>query len=173
MEGMPSQPDRRTVLRAAAWSAPAVAVATAAPAFATSPAAPVLTFDTLNLFGADYTGGDPTRLESQVQVQNVYAATSPTLTSLSLTVLYPDSRTSGGAPTNVSGSGWAFAGAAHSGTNWVYTFAYAGSVGPGASTSTLDYRVPLTDASPGTIAITGTALAAGGSISQGATYKLK
>lgn len=33
-------PTRRTVLRAAAWSAPAVTIAVAAPAFATSPAQP-------------------------------------------------------------------------------------------------------------------------------------
>jgi hypothetical protein len=173
MPGMPSQPDRRTVLRAAAWSAPAVAVATAAPAFATSPVGPVLKFDTLNLFGADYAAGDPTKLESQVQVQNVYASTSPTLTTLTLSVLWPDSRASGGAATIVSGTGWVAAGVSHSGANWVYTFAYAGTVAPGGSTLPLDYKVPLTDPSKGTVTITATASAAGGSIGQDTSFKLK
>ncbi len=39
-----SRPTRRTVARAAAWSAPAVVAASAAPAFANSAAAPELTF---------------------------------------------------------------------------------------------------------------------------------
>jgi hypothetical protein len=170
---MPGQPDRRTVVRAAAWAAPVVAVAVAAPAVAASASTPNHHFDTLNLFGADYVAGDPTTLESQVQVQNVYAATSPTLSTLTVTVSYPDSRVSGAAPTSVTGSGWSYGSSAHAGSTWVYTFVYGGSVPPGSSTSTLDYRVPLTSAAAGTITITGSAFASGGSTVATAAYKVK
>ena len=170
---MPRQPDRRTVVRAAAWAAPVVAVAVAAPAVAASASTPNLHFDTLNLFGADYVAGNPTTLESQVQVQNVYAATSPTLTTVTVTVSYPDSRVSGAAPTSLTGSGWSYSSSAHAGSTWVYTFVYGGSVPPGSSTSTLDYRVPLTSAASGTITITGSAFASGGSTVATAAYKVK
>ncbi len=115
---MPRHPSRRMVVRTAVWTTPAVAVATAAPALAVSTTTtPILSFDTLNLFGADYVAGDPTTLESQVQVQNRYAATSPTLMTLTLTVSYPDVRVPGAAPTQVSGTGWTYASAAHFGSD--------------------------------------------------------
>jgi hypothetical protein len=171
---MSHRPTRRAVVRTTVWTAPAVAVAAAAPAFAgsTTPI-PILRFDTLNLFGADYVAGDPTTLESQVQVQNVYAATSPTLTTLTLTVAYPATRVSGGAPTSVTGVGWSYSGVQHVGATWVYTFVYGGSVAPGGSTNPLDYKVPLTSAAAGTIVITGSAFAAGGSTVGTASYKVK
>lgn len=170
---MPGQPDRRTVVRAAAWATPVVAVAVAAPAVAASTNTPILHFDTLNLFGADYVAGDPTTLESQVQVQNVFAATSPTLTTVTVVVTYPDTRVSGAAPTSVTGSGWSFSSASHVGATWLYTFVYGGSVAPGASTSTLDYHVPLTSAAAGIILITGSAFASGGSTVGTASYRIK
>ncbi len=170
---MPGQPDRRTLVRAAVWATPVVAVAVAAPAVAASATKPILQFDTLNLFGADYVGGNPTTLESQIEVQNVFAATSPTLTTVTVAVTYPDTRVSGAAPTSVTGAGWSFSSAAHVGSTWVYTFVYGGSVPPGASTSTVDYHVPLTSAAAGTIVITGSAFASGGSTVGTASYKIK
>lgn len=171
---MTHRPNRRTVVRTAVWAAPAVAVATAAPALAVSAkTGPILRFDVLNLFAADYSGGDPTTLESQAEIQNVYAATSPVVTTLTLSVVYPDSRVSGAAPTSVSGAGWSFSSAEHVGATWVYTFVFGGSVPPGSSTSTIDYRVPMTSTAPGVILITGTAFAAGGSAVTVATYRVK
>ncbi len=171
---MPHRPNRRTVVRTAVWTAPAVAVATAAPALAISTNTPaVLHFDTFNLFGADYVNGDPTTLESQVEVQNVYAATSPTLTTVTLTVSYPGTRVSGAAPTSVTGAGWSFSGASHVGATWLYTFVFGGSVAPGASTTTVDFHVPLTSAAAGTIVITGSAFAGGGSAVTTTSYKVK
>jgi hypothetical protein len=171
---MARHPSRRMVVRSAVWTTPAVAVATAAPALAVSTTTnAILSFDTLNLFGADYVAGDPTTLESQVQVQNRYAATSPTLTTLTLTVSYPDNRVSGASPTQVSGTGWSFSSASHFGSAWVYTFVFGGNVPPGSSTAPLDYRVPLTSAAAGTMTITGSAFASGGSVSETASYKLK
>jgi hypothetical protein len=171
---MSRQPSRRTVVRTAVWSAPAVALATAAPALAISTTTtPTLSFDTLNLFGADYVAGDPTTLESQVQVQNRYAATSPTVTTLTLTVSYPASRVTGAAPSQVSGTGWSYTSAQHFGSAWVYTFVFGGNVPPGSSTHALDYRVPLSNASAGTITITGTAFASGGSVVDTSSFKVK
>jgi|SRR6478672_10175382 hypothetical protein len=171
---MPHRPNRRTVVRTAVWTAPAVAVATAAPAMAISTNTPaILHFDTFNLFGADYVAGNPTTLESQVEVQNVFAATSPTITTVTVNVTYPDTRVSGAAPTSVTGAGWSFSSASHVGPTWVYTFVFGGSVAPGGSTTTVDFHVPLTSAAAGTIAITGSAFAAGGSTVAAATYKVK
>ena len=171
---MAHRPNRRTVVRTAVWTVPAVAVATAAPAMAISTnQGPTLRFDTLNLFGADYVAGDPTTLESQAEVQNVYTATSPTLTTVTLTVSYPDTRVSGAAPTSVTGAGWSYSSAVHAGSTWVYTFVYGGSVPPGSSTSTVDFHVPLTSAAAGTITITGAAFASGGSTVSTASYRVK
>jgi len=107
------------------------------------------------------------------EVQNVFVATSPTLTTVTVAVTYPDTRVSGAAPTSVTGAGWSFSSAAHVGSTWVYTFVYGGSVPPGASTSTVDYHVPLTSAAAGTIVITGSAFASGGSTVGTASYKIK
>ena len=64
--------DRRSVVRAGVWTVPVVTLATAAPAFAASNAKGELKFDTFNVFPTDYSGGNPTKLESQIQVQNKY-----------------------------------------------------------------------------------------------------
>ena len=172
---MPRHPNRRTVVRSAVWAAPAVAVATAAPAMAISVnQGVILHFDTLNLFGDDYTDkGDATTLESKVQVQNVFVQNGPTLTTLTLSISYPDTRTNGGAPTHLTGTGWSFGAATHTGGAWVYTFVYAGSVPTSKSTTELDYRVPLTSAADGTITIVGSAFASGGSTVGTASWKVK
>jgi hypothetical protein len=170
---MPGQPDRRTVVRAAAWAAPVVAVAVAAPAVAASATKPTLKFDAFNLFGDNYVAGAPTTLESQVEVENVFTATSPTLTTVTLTVTYPDTRVSGAAPTSVSGAGWTYSSAAHVGATWVYTFVFGGSIAPGGSTIPLDFHVPLSSAASGTIVIIGSAFAAGASTVATASYKVK
>jgi hypothetical protein len=161
---MPRHPNRRTVVRTAVWTAPAVAMATAAPALAASVGTFKLKFDTLNLFPADFNDkGEPQSLASNVQVENLFQQNGPTLTTLTLTVSYPDTRTSGGAPTQLTGAGWSFASVTHAGSSWVYAFLFVGSVPTSKSTSELDYHVPRT---PGTgpVTITATAFAPGGSV---------
>ncbi len=161
---MPRHPNRRTVVRTAVWTAPAVAVATAAPALAASVGSFQLSFDTLNLFPADFNDkGVPQSLESEVQVENRFQQNGPTLTTLTLTMSYPDTRTNGGAPTHVTGAGWSFASATHIGATWVYTFLFVGSVPTSKSTPELDFRVPMT-ANTGPVTVTGTAFAAGSSV---------
>jgi hypothetical protein len=170
---MPRHPNRRTVVRAAVWTAPVVAMATAAPALAVSAGAQ-LRFDTFNLFGADYNkSGDPTTLESKVQVENVFVTNGPTLKTVTLTVSYPDTRTNGGKPTQVNGAGWSFASAAHTDGTWTYTFLFVGSVPTSQSTPELDYRVPLTSTEAGTITITGSAFAVGASAVSTASWSGK
>jgi len=170
---MPRHPNRRTVVRTAVWTAPAVAVATAAPALAASVGAFKLKFDTFNLFPADFNAqGEPQSLESKVQVENVFQQNGPTLTTLTLVVSYPDTRTTGGAPTQLSGAGWSFASATHAGSSWAYTFLFVGSVPTSQSTPQLDYHVPRT-ADTGPVTITGTAFAAGSSVVGAATWNGK
>jgi hypothetical protein len=173
---MPRHPNRRTVVRTAVWTVPAVAVATAAPALAVSaPKIPaILTFDTFTFFRAeDDKSGNPTKIETKVQIQNKQQTNGPTITSLTLTVSYPDTRTNGGAPTIVSGPGWTYASKAHTDGNWVYTFLFVGSIPISRSTPELDFRVPLTLVNKDKFTIRATATAAGGIASFDTSNKIK
>lgn len=152
--------DRRTIVRTGAWSVPVLSLAVAAPALAASTSKGKLKFDTFNVFGADYNSkGKPTSAQSQIQVQNQFTAGGPTLTSVTVLVTYPGSRVDGDAPLAVTGSGWSFGSATQSGSNWVYSFVWSGSLATSHSTSTLSYKVPLRNNSSGTIALS--ALASG------------
>lgn len=166
--------DRRSVVRAGVWTVPVVTLATAAPAFAASNAKGELKFDTFNVFPTDFSGGDPTKLESQIQVQNKFVSGGPTVTSLTVLVTYPDSRTNGAAPSIVSGPGWTFGSAMKSGSNWVYSFVWTGTLAPSASTPPMDYKVPLTDSSKGEVDLTAIASATNAtSATAAASTKLK
>jgi hypothetical protein len=172
---MPAHPNRRTVVRSAVWAVPAVAVATAAPALAVSAPAitPLLTFDTFAFFRAeDDKSGNPTKIETKVQVQNKQQPNGPTVTSLTVTVSFPDTRTNGGAPTIVSGPGWTYATTEHTGGNYAYTFLYVGSIPLSQSTPELDFRVPLTLVNNDKFTIHAIASAAGGIGSADATGKI-
>lgn len=74
-------PSRRTVLRTAAWSVPAVTVATAAPAFATSPpAGGEPTYQNVTgtfLFHPTFLGAPLTNIDIQVDVEARIPATAP------------------------------------------------------------------------------------------------
>jgi hypothetical protein len=166
---MKRQLDRRTVVRTGAWSVPVLSLALAAPALAASATTGKLAFDTFNVFGADHNSkGKPTAAQSQLQVQNAYTAGGPTLTSVVVAVTYSGSRVDGTAPQAVTGSGWTFGSASASGSNWVYTFVWAGSLATSQSTSTLSYKVPLRNNSSGTIALTAIASATGVDAASGA-----
>ena len=154
--------DRRSVIRAGAWTVPVVSLAVAAPALAASATKGTLKFDTFNVFGADYNNkGKPTSAQSQVQVQNVFTAGGPTLTSVTVLVTYPGSRVDGTAPQSVTGSGWSFGSATQSGTTWIYSFVWVGTLAPSHSTSALSYKVPLRNNSSGNVALTASASATG------------
>lgn len=154
--------DRRSVIRAGAWTVPVVSLAVAAPALAASATKGTLKFDTFNVFGADYNNkGKPTSAQSQVQVQNVFTAGGPTLTSVTVLVTYPASRVDGTAPQSVTGSGWSFGSATQSGTTWIYSFVWVGTLAPSHSTSALSYKVPLRNNSSGNVALTASASATG------------
>ena len=73
----------------------------------------------------------------------------------------------------MTGTGWSFADATHTPGFWTYTFLFVGNVPTSRSTTELDYRVPLRSAAAGTIAITGTAFAAGASAVSAASWKVK
>lgn len=153
---------RRALVRTGVWSVPAVAVAVAAPAMALSGVTGKLSFDTFNVFGADFNGaGHATTLDSQVQVQNEFVTGGPTLTTITVTVTYPAGRVTGAAPTHVTGSGWGFASASQTGGAWRYTFTWSGTLAPSQSTSTLDYRVARTDTTPESLSLSALAIGSG------------
>ncbi|PKH40494.1 hypothetical protein CXG46_12750 [Nocardioides alpinus] len=151
-----------------------VAVAATAPAYAASPLGAQLTFNTANVFGADYAGSRPKKLESNVQVQNSYYAGAPTVTSLILTVSYPKTVVGGGAATSVSGVGWSYTSVASSGTQWVYRFDWVGTAAPGGNTGTMVFRVPIVNPYPGAVPVTPsfTASASGGTALAAPSYTL-
>jgi hypothetical protein len=153
---------RRALVRTGVWTVPVVAVAVAAPAMAHSGGTGKLTFDTFNVFGADFDGdGKATTLESQVQVQNEFVTGGPTLTTITVTVTYPAGRVTGTAPTQLTGTGWGFASATQSGGAWRYTFVWSGTLASSRSTSTLDYRVARTDTTPESLKLTAIAIGSG------------
>jgi len=152
---------RRAVVRTGVWTVPVVAVAVAAPAMAHSGGTGKLTFDTFNAFGASFSGGKATTIESQVQVQNRFVQGGPTLTTVSVTVTYPAGRVTGAAPTNVTGAGWGFASASQSGGQWRYTFTWSGTLASSQSTSTLDYQVARTSTANESVNLTAVAIASG------------
>lgn len=150
-------PSRRRIL---AWSTPTLLLVPAAPIHAASVKAP-LKFNYLNGYGAAYNGsGKPTAVESGLSVQSVWTQNAPTLTSITVTVIYPDDRVTGGPATITAGGGaWTSAGVTHSGSSYVYTFVWTGSLAPGSSTTDLKFRVPLNTAKTGSFAISAMASA--------------
>jgi hypothetical protein len=121
--GIPA-PSRRALL-GAAWSAPVIVAASTAPAYAASAAA-TLAIDTFTSYGAAYTGtGNPSRIETKVQVRREWAQTAPAVTSIAVTVSFPDVVATGGKASPVSGAGWvatSVSGPANGAYTYVFTW---------------------------------------------------
>lgn len=140
--GLP-RPSRRAIL-GATWTAPVVVAASAAPGYAASASA-TLRFDTLTSYPTTWAGRGPTRIETQVQVQHVWAANAPTVSGLTVSVVFPGSVAAGGTAA-VDGKGWtagSVTGSAAKG--WTYTFSYADTLAPSASTAPLTFVVGRRD----------------------------
>ncbi|MCM6762422.1 hypothetical protein NB037_08320 [Rathayibacter sp. ZW T2_19] len=161
--------DRRSLVTAAAWSAPVVAIALAAPAAAASEPAPApptsdstLSFDTLSSWGTWGATG-VTGAETIVQIQNCWAhgaGVGAPVHELSVVVRYPSTTTLESAPLAVSGAGWAFVARAADATGAVdLVFRWAGdsALEPGHSTAQLRYSVTAHFSAP--TVLTGTASA--------------
>lgn len=157
---------RRAFVRSVAWTTPVIVVAAAAPAFAASGELPArLKFNgTPALYGAQYTGSRPTRLETQLAVRNDYYAQFPdvsaTLTTVTVRVSYPSSIVTNASPTFVTGTGWRYTRKAVVGSMRVFTFTYTGNLTPGgADSGPLTYRVTLADRFTGPVTLTANASA--------------
>ena len=147
--------DRRSLVTAAAWSAPVVAIALAAPAASASEPAPApaprtsdstLSFDTLSSW-ATWGATGVTGAETIVQIQNCWAhgaGVGAPVHEVSAVVRYPSTATLESAPLAVSGAGWAFVTRAADATGAVeLVFRWAGdsALEPGHSTAQLRYSV--------------------------------
>ncbi|MBO1766409.1 MULTISPECIES: hypothetical protein [Allobranchiibius] len=157
---------RRAVIAGALWTAPVILIGAPAPAEAasTSVQPAQLAFNTLNTTGTAYNGsGKPTGLQTQVQVQNVYYASYPSVSAsvqkLTVVVRFPSGQVSTAAPTAVSGTGWAFTSVATSGGNRVFTFTWTGAMDPGQQTSSLEFTVAMSNTNSGQRTLTATASA--------------
>jgi hypothetical protein len=160
--------DRRSLVRAAAWSVPVVAVALAAPSAAASEPAvaphtsdATLSFDTLSSW-ATWGDGGVSGAETIVQIQNCWthgAGVGAPVRELTVVVRYPATAHLGAAPRAVSGAGWVFVtSAADAGGSVDLVFRWAGDVlEPGHSTSQLQYSVSAHFSAP--TVLTGTASA--------------
>ncbi|MBF4461368.1 MULTISPECIES: hypothetical protein [unclassified Rathayibacter] len=164
---------RRTLMRAALWSAPVVAVALATPAAAASgggsskptptptPSAPpvpvgstsTLLFDTWQSNAHWDNAGHRTGIDTLIQIQNSYwtghgknTVIGAPVPILSVSVLYPASCRVTGAPTALTGSGWSFTTIAARGEGAVeYIFTWSGpALQPSKSTPQLSYTVAAT-----------------------------
>lgn len=167
---------RRAVIAGALWTAPVILVGAPAPAEAasTSLQPAQLAFNTLNTSGTTYnTAGKPTALQTQVQIQNVYYASYPsvsaTVQKLTAVVRFPSGQVSTAAPTAVTGTGWAFTGAATSGGNRVFTFTWTGTMAPGQQTDTLAFTVAMSNTNSGQRTLTATASATNATDANGST----
>ncbi|WKK72247.1 hypothetical protein Q0F99_04420 [Rathayibacter oskolensis] len=169
-----SSTDRRSLVRAALWSAPVVAVAFAAPAAAASAtvAPPVtratstLVFDTwqnnVHWDGA----GHRTGIDTRIQVQNRYWTGTGDLTTvgapvptLSVRVRYPASARVGARPVALAGDGWSWTAATADARGAVeYVFTWSGAaLAPSRSTPELTYT--LNADVPGQVQLSATATA--------------
>ncbi|MFC0224083.1 hypothetical protein [Nocardioides zeicaulis] len=119
-------PSRRAVV-GGIWTAPVLVAASTAPAFAASAAA-ALAIDTFTAYGAAYDGaGTPLRIETKVQVRRAWDATAPKVTSISVTIAFPDTLAAGGKATSVSGDGWsATSESGPAGNAYTYVFTWTG-----------------------------------------------
>ena len=167
---------RRTLIASALWTAPVILVGAAAPAEAasTSIQPAQLAFNSLNTTGTAYDGtGKPTGLQTQVQVQNVYYASAPsvsaTVQKVTVLVRFPTSQAGTAGATAVSGTGWTYVGTSTSGGNRVLTFTWTGSIAPGEQTSLLQFSTALRSTSAGQRTLTATASATNATDANGST----
>ncbi|UIJ33994.1 hypothetical protein [Allobranchiibius sp. GilTou73] len=169
---------RRAVIAGALWTAPVILIGAPAPAEAasTSVQPAQLVFNTLNTTGTSSNdAGKPTALATQVQVLNTYYASYPsvsaTVQKLTVVVRFPSTQVTAAAPTNVSGTGWAFTKVASSGGNRNLTFTWTGSIDPGDATAMLSFTVALRNTTAGDRTLTATASATNATDANGsATY---
>ncbi len=110
-----------------------------------------------NVNGDVYSGSRPTAVTGGLSVINSGGSVLRTLTSLTVTASFPDTRVSGTVPSAVTGTGWAYASRSHVGSEWVYTFTWTGSLVPYASTDNLVFTIALSDNSVGSFSTTATA----------------
>ncbi|MBO0983053.1 hypothetical protein [Rathayibacter sp. SD072] len=145
--------DRRSLVTAAVWSAPVVAIALAAPAASASQPAPAprtsdstLSFDTLSSWGTWGATG-VTGAETIVQIQNCWAhgaGVGAPVHELSVVVRYPSTATLESTAVSVSGVGWAFVARtvdASGAVDLVFRWAGDRALEPGHSTAQLRYSV--------------------------------
>ena len=108
-------------------------------------------FNYYNVNAALYDGmGHPNGVSGGLSVINQGGSVPRTLTALTVTISVPDTRFSGSVPTGVTGVGWSYSGRSHVGAQWVYSFAWTGSLAVYASTDNLTYTLAASDASSGT-----------------------
>ncbi|KQQ05471.1 MULTISPECIES: hypothetical protein [unclassified Rathayibacter] len=170
--GTPST-DRRSIVRAALWSAPVIAIAFATPAAAASaaPTSPAtratstIVFDTWQN-NAHWDGsGHRTGLDTRIQVQNRYwtgsdfAAVSAPVTTLSVRVRYPASARVGARPVALAGDGWSWTAATADLKGAVeYVFTWSGGA-LAASRSTPELTYTLNADVPGQVQLSASASA--------------
>ncbi len=115
------------------------------------PPTSTISFNYYSVNAALYDGmGHPNGVSGGLSVINQGGSVPRTLTAITVTISVPDTRFDGSAPTGVTGVGWAYSGRSHVGAQWVYTFAWSGSLAVYGSTDNLTYTLAASDISSGT-----------------------
>jgi hypothetical protein len=139
--------DRRTVLKAGVWTAPAIVLATSTPAFAVvSGEQGEIRFTNVTAW-IEGTALDFQGIAGTTQFQATWSATAQVVTSATLTITVPSAGMLVENPTvTVGGSQWTAAGASALGDDIVYTFLWAGSIDPEAPgiSDELEFLLPGT-----------------------------
>jgi len=119
-------------------------------AITVAPPTSTIGFNYYNVNAALYDGqGHPTGVSGGLSLINQGGSAPRTLTAFTVTISVPDSRFSGSAPTGVTGVGWSYTGRSHVGSEWVYAFAWTGSLDVWSSTDSLTYTLAASDTSSG------------------------
>ena len=154
---MQSRQTRRSVVRTAVWTVPAVTVVASAPALAATPGKADLVIQTLTASNSGFVGGQPTTVTSAVQVRLAYAAAAANVTSITLDVVFPTTLVQSASPTITSQNGgtgsFTFTSQTVSGPNVIFRFTWTGTLQPtgGAQTPQLNFTMPRTSAPQGTL----------------------
>lgn len=141
----PAGLNRRQLLRAGAWAAPALVLATAAPAAAASTPTGVpvsmYTFSQNGITQVWSNQGNANVVTAFLGAVNFQPSGSVAVTAATLTLTMDKKGLVATKPIVVSGAGWVAGSATISGNSMVYTFVWAGKTLPYTNSPTLQYRL--------------------------------
>ncbi|GAA3626725.1 hypothetical protein GCM10022200_06350 [Microbacterium awajiense] len=151
-------PSRRSALKAAAWTVPAIALAAPVPAYAASRGEAQIVYnnttvqrviDVVSLPQPPWTQDIFSGARGKTQIQNVWQASQTQVLALELKLTFPAPApmTADIGQVSVSGAGWTASAVSATAAGTTYTFTWVGVLVSSGSTPTLQFRIPARDSS--------------------------